>query len=210
MCYNCLYTLGASQLLAELQNNYGGKEIRAVCQKADDGRMRSTLFRGVVQIQPMLKPFYTMCNKHKSYTFLVIWEEQMTKAKASYPNLTIEDVPEKVWKPTFTCCQRFLEQLENREVKLADVDKYFEGRKNIGSLRTDLQSFSAAIAVCRNTQRNNTAWILGLVEVLQKYWLLCKARDAAQALISLQTKLQFKPTPQFQSVKKLLQEVRVR
>jgi len=115
-----------------------------------------------------------------------------------------------VWKPTFTCCQRFLEQLENREVKLADVDKYFEGRKNIGSLRTDLQSFSAAIAVCRNNQRNNTAWIPGLVEVLQKYWLLCKARDAAQALISLQTKVQFKPTPQFQSVKKLLQEVRVR
>lgn len=181
-----------------------------MCQKADDGRMRSTLFRGVVQIQPMLKPFYTMCNEHKSYTFLVIWEEQMAKAKALYPALAIEDIPEQVWEPTFKCCRRFLEQLENREVKLANVDKYLVGQKNVGSLRTDLQSFSAAIAACRNTQRNNTAWIPGLVEVLQKYWLLYKARDAAQALISLQTKVQFKPTPQFHSVQRLLQEVRVR
>ena len=204
-----LYTLGASQLLADLQANYGGKQIRAVCQKTDSGGVRFSLFRGVSEVQTMLKPFYTMCNKHKSYTFLVIWDEQMKKAKASYPNLTIEDVPEKVWKPTLTCCQRFSEQLESREVKLAEVDKYFEGRKNLASRRlcTDLESFSAAIAACRNIQKSNARWIPGLVELLQQYWLLCKARDAAQALISLQMKLKFASSPRFQLVQRLPQEV---
>ena len=162
---------GAAQLLSELQNDHGKNEIRRVCQKMNGG-LRFCLFQGARKLQPMLKPFYIMSHEHNSYTFLIIWEEQMNQAKAKKPTLTIAEIPELVWKPTFTHCQEFLEHLQNRQVKLSDVDKYFEHQKNAANLQRDLQSFSAAIAECQR-QKVSTSWIPGLVDVLQQYWLLC-------------------------------------
>ena len=198
---------GATQLLTELQNDHGRREIRKVCQKVNGG-LRFCLFQGARKLQPMLKPFYIMSNEHQSYTFLIIWEEQMNQAKAKKPSLTIEEIPELVWKPTLTHCQEFLEHLQNRQVKLSDVDKYFEHQKNAANLKRDLQSFSTAIAKCQR-QKVSTSWIPGLVDVLQQYWLLCKAQDTAETLISLRDKLKFTPTPRFQLIQRLPQEVTI-
>ena len=198
---------GAAQLLSELQNDHGRKEIRRVYQK-ENGGLRFGLFQGARKLQPMLKPFYVMSVEHNSYTFLIIWEEQMNQAKAKKPTLTIAEIPELVWKPTFAHCQVFLEHLQNRQVKLSDVDKYFEHQKNAANLQRDLQSFSAAIAKCQR-QKVSTSWIPGLVDVLQQYWLLCKAKDTAEILISLKDKLKFIPTSHFHLVQALPQQVTV-
>ena len=135
----------------------------------------------------------------------------MRKTKAEMPNLTIEEVPALVWEPTFGQCQRFLEQLQTRQVKLSDVDKYFGHRKKTANLRRDLESFYAAVAKCKNPKFffTDTSWIPGLVKALQLYWLLCKARDTAEALISLKSNLNITPTPLslFKSIQSLPQEV---
>ena len=178
-----------------------------MCHKVNN-ELRFHLLRGAVKLQSMLKPFYIMCHEH---SFLIIWEEQMRKTKATMPNITIEEVPTFVWQPTFTQCQRFVEQLQARQVKLSDVDKHFEHQKNTANLQRDLESFYAAIAKCKNQKINsaNTSWIPGLVEALQQYWLLCKARDTAEALTSLTKNLNFTLTPLslFKLIQSLPQEV---
>ena len=176
-----------------------------MCQKVNSGFELYSL-RVAVQLRPMLEPFYLMCHKHKSFTFLIIWEEQIKKSKANKPSLTIEEVPELVWKPTFAQCQELLRQLHDRHVKLSDVDKYFEHWKDTNNLQGDIQSFSAAIANCKE-QKSNTSWIPGLVSELQQYWLLCNARDTAEALISLRDKVKFATTHRFELVEVLHQEV---
>ena len=102
-----------------------------------------------------------MCHKHFSYTFQIIWEEQMRKTKAEMPNLTIEEVPALVWEPTFGQCQRFLEQLQTRQVKLSDVDKYFGHQPKTANLQRDLESFYAAVAKCKNPKNffTDTSWM---------------------------------------------------
>ena len=181
-----------------------------MCQKVNNG-FRLHLFRGAVKLQSMLKPFYIMSHEHMSYTFLIIWEEQMRETKATMPNLTIEEVPTLVWQPTFAQCQQFLEQLQARQVKLNDVDKYFQHQKSTANLQRDLELFYAGIAKCKNQKINstNTSWIPGLVKALQQYWLLCKARDTAEALVGLKNNLNFTLTPLhlFELIQSLPQEV---
>ena len=143
-----------------------------------------------------------------SNTFLIIWKEQIKETKATMPNLTIEEVPALVWQPTFAQCQQFLEQLQTQQVKLSDVDKYFVHQKKTANLRRDLQSFYAAIAKCKN-HKTNPSWISGLVEAVQQYWLLCKARETAEALIGLKNHLKFTLTPpsRFKMIQSLAYEV---
>ena len=181
-----------------------------MCHKVND-ELRFHLFQGAVKLQSMLKPFYIMCHEHMSCTFLIVWEEQMRKTKAVTPSITVEEVPALVWQPAFVQCQQFLEQLQARQVKLSDVDKYFEHQKDTANLQRDIESFNAAIAKCKNQKicSTNTSWIPGLVEALQQYWLLCKARDTAEALIGLKNSLNFTLTPLslFKLIQSLPQEV---
>lgn len=183
-----------------------------MCQKVNN-EFRCYLFQGAVKLQSMLKPFHIMCHEHTSNTFLIIWNEQIKEKKATMPNLTIEEVPALVWQPTFAQCQQFLEQLQTQQVKLNDVDKYFQHQMKTANLQRDLESFYAAIAKCNNQKisTTNPSWISGLVKALQQYWLLCKARDTAEALVGLKNNLNFTLTPLsfFRMIQSLPQEVNI-
>ena len=120
--------------------------------------------------------------------------------------LTIADIHTNVWQPAFDHCQNLLDQLHDQSMKLVDVDKIFKHYRG-QQLESQLMTLFTGVNACSDVKgEKNGTFIKSAVRRMNKYWDLCKYRDAANMFLELRSVLNLKGD--FRNVERLSTEVR--
>ena len=130
----------------------------------------------------------------------------MTVALKSHAgaSLALADIKCEVWDPAFRNCQSLLNELCDRSMKLACVDRYFKRHK--ANLEMQLRNLHAGVNACLGETQDG-AWIEGVVCRIRDYWQLCNYRKAATAFLKLKEVLNLQKED-FSDIEKLATEVR--
>ena len=144
----------------------------------------------------------------QSILFQEIWGGHMKLAATSQQELTIEAIKSVLWDPTFTECNELLDTLQDRSIKLHEVDRFFRDSKH-EDIAFQLRELSTSIhkCVCADRTKCNLRWIGGAVQHICDYQSLLTLSKAASVVLTLKAKLSL--TGNFKAVETLAKEVRI-
>ena len=195
--------LGLPELRQELNKDFSGTKINALCKRAESGEVQLLCFQSAGSLNDFAEDFSTMTQTCASALFHQAWTTALGVAvKTSTFNLA--DVYTSVWQPVFLQCQTMLEQLHNQSMKLVEVDKLFK-RYRGSQLESQLMSLFEGINTCRKQHKNSGTFIKNAVQRMNEYWDLCKYQEAANMFLELRFALKLKGD--FRNVERLSTEV---
>ncbi len=143
-----------------------------------------------------------------SEIFQVFWRKTRDSAISSKPSITLEDIPQ-VWAGAFEECQKLLETVRFRTIKLADVDKQFKPYHQ-SNLETSLLKLHQGVCQCTDVspanEKNEARLIRSAVGRMYSYWDLCNYRDTANVFLKIRDALNL-TKGDFRDVEKLSKEV---
>ena len=197
------HSSGLSQLKRELTKDFRQENINKLCVR-EGAKIRVLCFQSAGSLSAFADNFYLMSQKYLSDLFTVGWRAAMNAAVKKSPNssLTVADIHPKVWKPAFRKCQSLLDELHDRSMKLARIDRSF--KKYESDLEMQLMNLFAGVNACLGERRSD-AWIKGVVHCIHDYWHLCNYPKAASAFLGLKDALNLKGD--FRNVEKLATKV---
>jgi hypothetical protein len=139
--------------------------------------------------------FYMMTKRFNSGIFDTTWQTTMDKAFQNNPQMSITDVEEQVWVPTFKSCESLLEQLKNQSILLTDVNTRFECYR-WGGLEKELkllfEGMNGCLSQTHSSQTHSNRWIRYTVLRIEDYWTLCSCLKAADTFLKLRSTLKLK------------------
>ena len=196
---------GLSQLKEELQKNFSREKIDALCVR-EGQKVRIVCFQSAGSLSVFAAKFYIMTERYPSDLFVTEWKVAMNAAVQNSVGaaLTLADIHCKVWEPAFHNCQSLLQELHDRSIKLAQIDKCF--RQHVHDLEKQLMSLFAGVNACFGETKSE-AWIRGVVNCIRDYWHLCNYCKAASTFMDLKKALNLQKGD-FSDVEKLATEVR--
>ena len=147
-----------------------------------------------------------MNHKHSNNLFSVRWKERIKEAfrNSGRTSPTLADIHSEVWVTAFDSCQSLLEELHDRSMKLAHIDKHFMDHKS--DLEMQLERLSKGVNACLGKD-SGELWIREVVHRIQDYWLLCNYQKAASIFLDLKEALNLQ-NEDFSDIEKLSTEVR--
>lgn len=156
------------------------------------------------------KMFNVMTKTFNSGIFDSTWSTTMKQAHRKSPTMSIRDVEEQVWLPTFGCCREILEQLQLQSMKLGDVDRHFECyRKSEPErelLKKELKLLFKGVNRCLS-QHPSDVWIRHAVLRIEEYWKQCSYCNAANSFLKLRDSLKLRSSKNFRDVEMIAREV---
>lgn len=116
-----------------------------------------------------------------------IWTLKMREARSQNPSLSVNDLEQKVWNPTFNQCQVMLKELQNLSMTLSHVDSYFQNY-NENELSLQFELLDQCISYCVH-QKPIITWVQETVDKITDYRRLCDYSDAANSFLELKKSL---------------------
>ena len=162
------------------------KPINSLCVINNDS-VQFNCFELAQPLQGMLNNYYTLSHKKQSDLFDQVWA--CVLRRESKAKLTLSDVVDRIWNPTFTECCQLVESVHSKSIKLRDVDQFFRGFKNAHAIRNDLVILFSAIETCYNRKIATTGWIESSVELMEQYWSLREQAEVANIVLDLKESL---------------------
>ena len=160
--------------------------INSLCV-TNDGSVQINCFKLAQPLQGMLNNYYTLSHKKQSSLFDQVWASVLRRE--SKAKLTLSDVVDRIWNPTFTECCQLVESVHSKSIKLRDVDQFFCGFKNAHAIRNDLVTLFSAIETCYNRKIDTIGWIENSVELMEQYWTLQEQAEVANIVLDLKESL---------------------
>lgn len=142
----------------------------------------------------------------ESTLFLEIWKEHMKSAseKTGKSVLTIEEIKTVLWDGTFEACHCLLQALQDRSIKLSEVDHYFRRIKD--EFPEQLRKLNLGLHKCIDPNKQiDSSWINDCVHHIRDYWSLLTLSQEAKAILKLKSRLSL--TNDFTAIKALTDQV---
>lgn len=177
--------------------------INELC-KLSDGEIVFTSLQSAFPLDDIREQFNIMFSIYSTTLFQDIWEKHMKNAKRSErTELTLEDIKTVIWQPAIRECIRLLNSLEDRSIKLVDVDHFF---KSLKDRKRQLQRLSLGVSKCSSGKMTKEFdWINDAIRHMEDYWSLLDLSQAASIVIKLKMKLDL--SGDFRAIEILANEV---
>ena len=164
------------------------KPINSLCV-INNSSVQINCFKLAQPLQGMLNNYYTLSHKKQSRLFDQVWASVLRRE--SKAKLTLSDVVDRIWNPTFTECRQLVESVHLKSIKLRDVNQFFHGFENAHAIHSDLHTLFSAIETCYNRKIATTGWITCSVDLMEQYWSLQDLTEAANIVLDLKKSLNF-------------------
>ena len=146
-------------------------------------------FEPAKPLQPILNSYRILSDIHWSDLFSRIWKSALkTESKTNLP-ISFSDVVTRIWNPVYAQCCQLISDVEKREIKLIDVDKYFGHYKGGDEIFDHLLSLYSGLELCVDKKVKETRWIRTSVGLMEQYWALCGQAEAANIILDLKESL---------------------
>ena len=180
-------------------------EIGTLCVR-ENQKIKIICFKSAGCLSDFAGRFYLMSEEYSSNLFTVRWKEAMKVVfrNSAGASPTLADIHSKVWVTAFDSCQSLLDELHDRSMKLAHIDKHFMDHKS--DLENQLERLFKGVNACHGEKRSAT-WIRDVVHHIRDYWLFRNYQKAASIFLDLKEALNLQ-NEDFRVVKKLATEVR--
>ena len=196
---------GIPEADAELQRDYRGFKISALCTRDESGIIRVVRFNKASPLVSFAKHFFVLTKRLNSSLFCTTWKTTLSQARKKNPKLSIRDIESEVWVPVFQLCQELLQKLQDLSMTLGDVDTHFKNYEE-WDLTPQLQLLFRGINTCMNQQLSDK-WIQHSVQKISEYRQLVGYRDAANWFLQLRDLLNLSDGD-FRDVERISNEVR--
>ena len=105
-------------------------------------------------------------------------------------SLSISDLVNEIWNPVFQECCTLVDSIEQKCIKLKDIDKYFYGLSEQDCYKELKNLFCALEKIHnRNPSPEKCKWIRRAVTHIEQYRSLCQLAEAANIILELKEKL---------------------
>jgi hypothetical protein len=146
--------------------------------------------RSAFPLDEILNKFHALFKDHSTEIVNAVWKSHMKKAISealeTSKRLVIADIKTKIWDPTFEESKRLWESLQNRSIKLREIDCFF---KDVQNREMVLRRLHCGIKKCLGDNRQQEDWITEAVRLMKEYWSLVSLSDAAKTVMILKEKL---------------------
>ena len=112
-----------NNIRADLEKNFEVEPISSLCQQVDR-TMIFYSFQSALPLFPIISDFTALVTKYPNNTFNDHWNAEK-KGVQNMP-LQLVDVVKHVWEPVFMKCCVFLKSLQDKSIRLAEVDKLLD------------------------------------------------------------------------------------
>ena len=137
----------------------------------------------------MLNDYVCIADTYSNDIFSAIWQKKVNEL-ADCSTLTIEDINYKLWKPAIGECNKLLTALQQRTIKLSEVDNHFSQYQSHMDIAVyNLTRLCKALREIRKCVYNENK-IKEAVSIMQQYWSLCKYSSAAKTCLQLKEQLE--------------------
>ena len=196
---------GIPEAHAELQRDYRGFKINALCTRDKSGIISIISFNKASPLVSFAKWYYLLTKRLNSNLFHIAWKTIIGQARMNNPNLSIRDLESEVWVPVFQMCRELLQNLHDLSMTLGEVDTHFKTFEE-RDLTTQLKLLLDGINECMNRPVSHH-WIQHSVQKISEYRQLHGHRDAASALLQLRDLLNLSEGD-FRDVERISTEVK--
>ena len=181
--------------------NFEAQPISSLCQQVE-GTMIFYCFQSASPLFPIVSDFTALVRKYPSNTFNDHWDTEK-KGIQNMP-LQLVDVVEHIWEPAFMKCCAFLESLQDKSIRLAEVDKLLDSYTE-EKLILEIKQLEKGICHCTKATIPDHKWIESCVKRIQEYHSLRQHASAAEAFLGLKGTLEL--TGDFDIVERLAAKV---
>jgi hypothetical protein len=198
-----LYT-GLTELQAELEKDIDKELISTMCVRNQNDTIDLKCFLSAASLLKFANEFQVIGGEtHCSEIFLGFWRRAMDEAITDNPQLSLSDIYASVWQPSLGRCRKLLESLENRSIKLSDVDTDLQ--PYCDRLVTQLELLHERMAEITH-KSGNLPLIKQAAQRVREYWNLCRYQRGANTFLELKKTLGL-TTGDFHLVEKLSLQV---
>ena len=200
------FITGIIELRKKLQMNHRSSKVSELCARSHD-QLHFTFFESAEPLQPMLSGYYAMNFVHSNDFFSKEWSRQLQAMEKSDVPITFEDIVNDVWNPAFSHCKQLCIELEERSMRLSDVNSHFIDYET-AELECNLKNLVTGVSKCLGEPKATDfidGWVQETVALMQDHWSLKKYAEVASLFIQLKTK--FGLTGTFDSVEHLYSTV---
>ena len=171
--------------------DYRATNINTLCSSDGKKHFMFHCFTSATPLDLILVKFNFMETRFINDLFPRIWKSQMRAAIQENQDLEIKDRVTEIWEPTFLRCQKILDELHSGSMRLSIIDEHFGTyQTDLKKLERDLTNLCLGVWSCLNEFRVSTAWMKGVVQLIQQYWSLRQCTRAADTFLELKGKLQ--------------------
>ena len=178
--------------MQELKQDFDSKKIKSLCISRGPSHLVHCCFKSALPLDEICVKYDIMARHHQNDLFHRIWEHTSTTAAAKNPELTIEDIVTKLWKPTFEECMRILDSLVDCSMKLYKVDVWFRCYGDGDTIKGHLWQLHRGVELCHDQPPPDDCpyWIDNAVERMQLYWTLSDYAKTAKTVLDLRNMLE--------------------
>ena len=189
--------------MKEVNDDYSEVFINTICRETEQKTIELIILQSALPLMDVAEKFNTMHAKYPTDLFNTIWKEHVLVHKDS--NLSVEEIKDKIWEPTFSKCNELLNSIYDGSIKLADVDLYMKPLDE--NIATQLKRFCNAIGKCMtsDSRGGNLQWIDERVKLMVEYWCLLDLAEAAKTVINFRNSHNL--TGDFSLIEKLASKV---
>lgn len=110
----------------------------------------------------------------------------MKSAVSTLHTVTLNDILPHVWTPCFQRCKDILESMVSLQIKLSEVEKYFNKHEFGHNLETQLNNLFKGLNECKANLKGVTVDNLNVAaQLIRQYWNLCQYRHVANIFLNL-------------------------
>ncbi len=171
----------------------------------DNDKVIFTLLQSAVPLDNIPIKFDLMFSKYQNKLFEKIWDDHLKKARRkSESELTIASIKTDIWDPSFHRCLTLLKSLQDRSIKLSEVDQNF---REVKDREHQISALCSGVEMCNDGRETEDGreWISIAVHLMDQYWSICEMAKAAEVVMHLKEKL--KLSGDFSLIKSIANQV---
>ncbi len=180
---------GLEELKTEIRRDHKDRPIKDLCVIDKDNKVVFSLLHLALPLEDIPMKFDVMFSKYQSKLFEKIWDDHLKKArKKSESELTIASIKTDIWDPSFHRCRTLLDSLQDKSIKLSEVDQYF---KEVKDRERQISALYSGVEMCINWRviGDGRQWISIAIHLMDRYWSICELAKAAEVVMDLKEKL---------------------
>ena len=158
-------------------------------------------FKRSAPLLQFAEKFHVLNGKMCSSLFNDIWSATV---ESKSTGLQVDNLYEMVWKPAFSKCEKFIQELQQQTMALGDVKRFFKNYSE-HTITTHIRILFEGINKC-NQEDLSSHWIGASVRKIMHYRELCSVHDAANSFLELRSLLKL-AGGDFEDIEKISSEV---
>ncbi len=178
------------ELKNEISKDHRDKPIKDLCViNNDNDKVISTLLHLALPLEDIPIKFDVLFSKYQNKLFQKIWDDHVKKTqRKSESELTIASIKTDIWDPSFHRCCTLLDSLQDRSIKLSEVDQYF---REVKDREHQIFALCYGVEMCKDGRviGDGRQWIYTAVDMMDQYWSVCQQAKAAEIVMDLKEKL---------------------